>query len=139
MDDSTPSKTASNDSQWPLGGFVTKFQDSLSFVTVHYAGHEVPLYQPRAAHRMLMMYLSGELFATTQAKSSIPMENSSLILKYHAKLHAATIFVAITTVLFCFLLFLIKICRKSENSSTSLLANVKNNRSNNVLKRLFSS
>ena len=47
------------------GGFLTQFADSFTFVTVHYAGHEVPAYQPEKAFAMISSALSGELFVTT--------------------------------------------------------------------------
>ena len=43
-----------------VAGYQTRFQDAkLSFVTVHYAGHEVPAYQPARALRLLAKYLDG--------------------------------------------------------------------------------
>jgi hypothetical protein len=45
------------------GGYLTKFQDSFSFLTVRYAGHEVPAYQPQKALEVLRRYLDGTLFS----------------------------------------------------------------------------
>lgn len=48
-----------------LTGFLTRFNDSLSFATVHYAGHEVPAYQPANALHLLQEYLNGNIFNVT--------------------------------------------------------------------------
>jgi carboxypeptidase C (cathepsin A) len=45
------------------GGYLTKFKDSFSFLTVRNAGHEVPAYQPQKALEMLRRYLDGTLFS----------------------------------------------------------------------------
>ncbi|CAN0385717.1 unnamed protein product, partial [Ectocarpus sp. 13 AM-2016] len=43
-----------------VAGYHTRFQGAkLSFVTVHYAGHEVPAYQPARALTLLRRYLDG--------------------------------------------------------------------------------
>jgi hypothetical protein len=47
------------------GGYLTKFKDGLSFMTVRYAGHEVPAYQPQKALELLRRYLDGSLFDTS--------------------------------------------------------------------------
>jgi Serine carboxypeptidase len=44
------------------GGFLTKFEGSFSFATVHTAGHEVPAYQPAAALTLFAGFLSGSVF-----------------------------------------------------------------------------
>jgi hypothetical protein len=44
------------------GGFLTKFSKYLSFATVHFAGHEVPAYQPEKALTLLKGYLDGSIF-----------------------------------------------------------------------------
>jgi hypothetical protein len=56
-------------------GFVTQFNDSLSFATVHFAGHEVPAYQPERALALLTAFLDSSLFNT----SSNEVESSSFI------------------------------------------------------------
>jgi carboxypeptidase C (cathepsin A) len=48
------------------GGYLTKFKDGLSFMTVRYAGHEVPAYQPQKALELLRRYLDGSLFDTSR-------------------------------------------------------------------------
>lgn len=53
-----------------IGGYLTKFKDSLSFLTVRYAGHEVPAYQPQKAVAMFHMYLEGTLFDATSRLDS---------------------------------------------------------------------
>eukprot|EP01032_Pedospumella_encystans_P009102 gene9102-10747_t len=45
-----------------LGGYLTTFADSFSFLTIRYAGHEVPAYQPQKALHMLKMFLDGSMF-----------------------------------------------------------------------------
>ena len=47
------------------GGYLTQFPDGLSFATVHYAGHEVPAYQPEKALEMFSRFLDGSLFDKT--------------------------------------------------------------------------
>lgn len=42
-----------------LGGYVTKFKRNLSFMTVRYAGHEVPSYQPQKARRLFQLFVEG--------------------------------------------------------------------------------
>ena len=43
-------------------GYITQFHDSLTFATVHSAGHEVPLYQPRRAYYLFKMFVNGSIF-----------------------------------------------------------------------------
>jgi hypothetical protein len=43
---------------------LTKFEDSLSFMTVRFAGHEVPAYQPQKALELFKRYLDGSVFHT---------------------------------------------------------------------------
>ncbi len=49
------------------GGYLTQFSDSLSFATVHHAGHEVPAYQPESAFELFRRYLDGSLFSAVQS------------------------------------------------------------------------
>lgn len=51
------------------GGYLTQFADSLSFATVHHAGHEVPAYQPEMALELFRRYLDGSLFHTGPSSS----------------------------------------------------------------------
>ena len=44
------------------GGFLTTFENSFSFATVHSAGHEVPAYQPVAALSLFSGFLDGSMF-----------------------------------------------------------------------------
>lgn len=50
-------------------GFVTRWERQFSFVTVHAAGHEVPLYQPRRAFSLLQGFLNGAMFANVSSLS----------------------------------------------------------------------
>ncbi len=43
-------------------GFLTQFTGRLTFATVHFAGHEVPAYQPEKALELLNGYLNGSIF-----------------------------------------------------------------------------
>jgi hypothetical protein len=54
------------------GGFLTKFTNYFSFATVHFAGHEVPGYQPERALELFTGYLDGSIFsdATSDSTSS---------------------------------------------------------------------
>lgn len=58
---------------WLVGGqtagFLTRCNNSLTFATVHGAGHEVPAYQPQRALELLRGFLSGQLFID----SSVPL------------------------------------------------------------------
>ena len=53
-----------------LGGFLTTFEGSFSFATVHTAGHEVPSYQPAAALILFSSFLDGTFF--TPLAVSVP-------------------------------------------------------------------
>lgn len=50
-----------------VAGYITKFktpyskEDRLSFMTVHYAGHEVPTYKPKEALELFSMYLNNKI------------------------------------------------------------------------------
>lgn len=44
------------------GGYLTQFSDNLAFMTVHFAGHEVPAYQPEKALELFRRYLDGSVF-----------------------------------------------------------------------------
>lgn len=65
-----------NDQQ---AGFVTQFYDSLTFATVHFAGHEVPAYQPERALLLLQLYLDDEIFtkSTSDQEAASPSKSSS--------------------------------------------------------------
>ena len=52
------------------GGFLTKFEGSFSFATVHSAGHEVPAYQPAAALTLFAGFLDGSVFTPSTHASS---------------------------------------------------------------------
>jgi Serine carboxypeptidase len=52
------------------GGFLTKFEGSFSFATVHSAGHEVPAYQPAAALTLFAGFLNGSVFSASVDASS---------------------------------------------------------------------
>lgn len=60
------------------GGFITKFTGMLTFVTVHYAGHEVPAYQPERALQMFSDYISGALFSTEPADATTTADDSTI-------------------------------------------------------------
>eukprot|EP01040_Poterioochromonas_malhamensis_P009227 gene9227-10016_t len=45
------------------GGYLTQFTNYFSFATVHFAGHEVPAYQPEKALSLFAAYLNGSIFA----------------------------------------------------------------------------
>lgn len=46
-----------------FGGHVVDYENGLSFLTVHGAGHMVPQFRPQAAERLLGRLLSGDPFA----------------------------------------------------------------------------
>lgn len=52
------------------GGFITKFTDMLTFVTIHFSGHEAPAYQPESTLHMFEGFLSGAIFSTDTSPSS---------------------------------------------------------------------
>lgn len=52
------------------GGFLTRFNKNLAFLTVHYAGHEVPAYQPEKALEVFKRYLDGSLFTSSAETDS---------------------------------------------------------------------
>lgn len=49
------------DSTDQVGGYVTKFENALNFVTVHSAGHMIPETQPRRSLETFAAYLHGEI------------------------------------------------------------------------------
>ena len=49
---------------------------SLAFVTVHFAGHEVPAYQPARALKLLGKYLDGSWWR--QEKSEVVLASAAL-------------------------------------------------------------
>ena len=51
------------------GGFLTKFDGSFSFATVHGAGHEVPTFQPVAALSLFSGFLDGSIFTPSTSSS----------------------------------------------------------------------
>lgn len=59
------------------GGFLTQFSGFFSFLTVHYAGHEVPAYQPQRALMMFERYLNGSLFANYDSADGSSAEEDS--------------------------------------------------------------
>lgn len=54
----------------PQGGYLTQFEGSFSFATVHHAGHEVPGFQPIAALSLLSGFLDGSIFLSTTTTTS---------------------------------------------------------------------
>ena len=50
-----------------IAGFITKFKtpftnaSRFSFITVHYAGHEVPTYKPKDALELFEMYINNKI------------------------------------------------------------------------------
>ena len=67
------------------GGFLTKFDGSFSFATVHSAGHEVPAFQPVAALSIFAGFLDGSIFSpsvsltTTQENKNLSIDDSRVI------------------------------------------------------------
>jgi len=59
-----------------VGGYLTTFSGRLSFATVHFAGHEVPAYQPQKALVLLQRYLNGSLFAPTEDSTNSGSDTS---------------------------------------------------------------
>ncbi|RYH26486.1 hypothetical protein EON65_14390 [archaeon] len=59
------------------GGFLTQFTGYLSFATVHYAGHEVPAYQPQKALTLFSRYLNGTLFANYKTSSEMTGQDNN--------------------------------------------------------------
>lgn len=59
-----------------LGGFISKFSGYLNFATVHYAGHEVPAYQPEKAFALFAAYLTSTMYAN-YIVSGDPSDTSS--------------------------------------------------------------
>lgn len=57
-------------------GFLTKFSNFLSFATVHFAGHEVPAYQPEKALALLKGYINGSIFYNDSVVVAITEEST---------------------------------------------------------------
>ncbi len=47
-------------SRFDLIGYFTKFYNSFTFATIHYAGHEVPLYQAEKSFLMFKLFLNND-------------------------------------------------------------------------------
>lgn len=63
-----------------VGGYLTTFTGTLSFATVHFAGHEVPAYQPERAFVIFDQFLNGTIFSKkdgTETTSSGSNDSSS--------------------------------------------------------------
>ena len=45
-----------------LGGFVTAYQQNVTFTTIHGAGHMSPQWRPEAVYNMLIRFLDGKRF-----------------------------------------------------------------------------
>jgi hypothetical protein len=52
------------------GGFITKFTNHLTFITIHFSGHEAPAYQPESTYHMLEGFLSGAIFSNEKSTGS---------------------------------------------------------------------
>ena len=67
------------------GGFLTKFDGSFSFATVHNAGHEVPAFQPVAALSIFSGFLDGSIFSpsisltTAQENQNLSIEDGRVV------------------------------------------------------------
>lgn len=59
------------------GGYLTQFTNYFSFATVHFAGHEVPAYQPEKALSLFAAYLNGSIFAGYSAMMASGSSGSS--------------------------------------------------------------
>jgi hypothetical protein len=73
------------------GGYLTQFSDNLAFMTVHFAGHEVPAYQPEKALELFRRYLDGSLFYNPQVTPST-FEGRSLSIAIAVLLSSAAVF-----------------------------------------------
>lgn len=59
------------------GGFITKFTNLLTFVTIHFSGHEAPAYQPESTYHMFEGFLSGAIFSTEKSTDTGETSSSS--------------------------------------------------------------
>lgn len=59
------------------GGFITKFTNMLTFVTIHFSGHEAPAYQPESTFHMFEGFLSGAIFSTEKSTDNNNGDSSS--------------------------------------------------------------
>jgi hypothetical protein len=58
-------------------GYITKFNGSFSFATVHTAGHEVPAYQPKRAYDLFEQYVNGTIFDSVPIRPTPNSPSSS--------------------------------------------------------------
>ena len=95
------SKNSTNPDRSPkLGGFLTTFEGSFSFATVHTAGHEVPAYQPAAALVVFASFLDGSFFspvvintpAAATASSAVAVATEALLVLAALSLMAVCFF-----------------------------------------------
>lgn len=59
------------------GGFITKFTNMLTFITIHFSGHEAPAYQPESTLHMFEGFLSGAIFSTETSSSTDSTSDSA--------------------------------------------------------------
>ena len=83
-------------------GYITQFQESITFATVHSAGHEVPLYQPRRAFYMYKMFLNGSAFFFDYASSSTMGSSSDTGSQYSIWISVTAVFIVAATIVVCF-------------------------------------
>lgn len=87
-----------------VAGYETKFNDSLSFLTVRNAGHEVPSYQPERALHLFGLFLDGSAFDTTTESSQFnPSDYFASLSEYDTTV--ITITFSISCIL-CFIMIL---------------------------------
>jgi hypothetical protein len=94
------------------------FTGNLTFATVHYAGHEVPAYQPERALHLFNSYLSGEIFSdapvTVETTSSASETTTTARNFVSAAIAALLVITAFGGLIICFL------PRNSKKSINSL-------------------
>ena len=83
-------------------GYITQFQDALTFATVHSAGHEVPGYQPRRAFYLYQMFLNGSAFHLDSMSSSAVGTASDTGSQYLLWFSVTTVFMVAAATVVCF-------------------------------------
>jgi hypothetical protein len=105
------------------GGFLTQFSNTFSFATVHFAGHEVPAYQPEKALWLFKGYLNSSIFHTSSSSDTDSSSSSTMTSSPPTSSHVVPIvlgiLLAITAIGGLIVCFLPKASSSSSSSSSN--------------------
>jgi hypothetical protein len=100
------SKNSTNPDRSPkLGGFLTTFEGSFSFATVHTAGHEVPAYQPAAALVVFTSFLDGSFFSPLVINTPAAAPAATVSSDVAVATEALLVLAALSLIAVCFFMY----------------------------------